>query len=210
MNDTGLAPAASAAACAMIGYLSGSLPFALWLGRAWRGIDVRTVGSGNLGATNVYRVLGWGAALPVLAVDILKGWAPAALFPLLTPDASPAWAVAYGAAAIVGHVFSFWVGFKGGKGVATSCGVFLALAPWAALVGFAVWAAAVFSTGYVSVGSILAAVALPVALFFTPYRGGVALPVFATGLGLFIVWAHRGNIERLLRGEESRFGKRAK
>ena len=190
-------------------YLAGSIPTSHWVARVFYGKDLRKEGSGNLGATNVYRVLGWSAALPVLAVDIVKGWAPAALFPLLTPGAPAAWAVAYGAAAVVGHVFSFWVGFKGGKGVATSCGVFLALAPWAALIGFGVWAAAVYSTGYVSVGSILAAIALPVALFFTPYRGGAALPAFAAGLGLFIVWAHRGNIERLLRGEERRFGKRA-
>ena len=190
-------------------YLAGSIPTSHWVARAFYGKDLRKEGSGNLGATNVYRVLGWSAALPVLAVDIVKGWAPAALFPLLTPGAPAAWAVAYGAAAVAGHVFSFWVGFKGGKGVATSCGVFLALAPWAALIGFGVWAAAVYWTGYVSVGSILAAIALPVAVFFTPYRGGAALPAFAAGLGLFIVWAHRGNIERLLKGEERRFGKRA-
>jgi glycerol-3-phosphate acyltransferase PlsY len=190
-------------------YLAGSIPTSHWVSRGIYGKDLRREGSGNLGATNVFRVLGWRAALPVLVVDIVKGWAPAALFPLVTPGASPAWAVAYGAAAIAGHVSSFWVGFKGGKGVATSCGVFLALAPWAALIGVGIWAAAVFTTGYVSVGSILAAIALPAAIFFTPYRGGPLLPAFAASLGLFIIWAHRGNIQRLLKGEERRFGRRA-
>ncbi len=131
----------------------------------------------------------------------------AAIFPLITPSAPSGWAIGYGAAAIVGHVFSFWVGFKGGKGVATSAGVFLALAPWASLIAFVVWLAAVLSTGYVSLGSILAALTLPIAIVLTPYRGGALVPVFTVALAAFVIWAHRSNIRRLLRGEERRFGR---
>ncbi|RMH20388.1 MAG: glycerol-3-phosphate acyltransferase, partial [Gemmatimonadetes bacterium] len=118
----------------------------------------------------------------------------------------PSWALAFGGAAIVGHVFSLWVGFRGGKGVATSTGVFLALAPWAVAVGFAVWAGLVAATRIVSVGSIGAAVALPLAVLFTPHEGGRATVVFTFALGLFVIWAHRSNIGRLLRGEERPIG----
>ncbi len=184
-------------------YLVGATPTSYWVGRGISGKDLRNEGSGNLGATNALRVLGWKAALPVLLVDIVKGWAPVVFFPLI--DGSTAsWALAYGAATIVGHVFSFWVGFRGGKGVATSTGVFLALAPWAILVAFLVWIGAVAATRMVSLGSILAAATLPVATWFTPHEAGT--PVFALALALFVIWAHRANIARIARGEENRFG----
>lgn len=190
-------------------YIAGATPTSHWVASGAYGTDLREVGSGNLGATNVFRALGWRAALPVFVVDVLKGWAPASLFPLLTPDASADWAVGYGAASIVGHVFSFWVGFRGGKGVATSTGVFLALAPWATLVALGVWVPVVLATGFVSLGSLLAAVALPTAMLWTPHAGGVLGLGFAVAVSLFVIWAHRGNIGRLLRGEERRFGRRA-
>lgn len=191
-------------------YVAGSTPTSHWVARSVYGTDLRKEGSGNLGATNVYRVLGWKAAIPVVIVDILKGWAPTALFPLIADSAAPAWTLAYGAGAVLGHVFSFWVGFRGGKGVATSAGVFLALAPLATLIALAVWLVAVFGSGYVSLGSILAAVTLPTAMFFTPHRGGSAALAFALALGLFVIWAHRSNIGRLARGEERRFGRRGR
>lgn len=189
-------------------YVAGSTPTSQWVASGIYERDLRKEGSGNLGATNVFRVLGWKAAAPVVTVDILKGWAPTALFPLLAPDAAPTWTLGYGAAAVIGHVFSFWVGFHGGKGVATSAGVAFALAPWATLIALAVWIAAVFGTGYVSLGSVLAAVTLPVSMALTPHRGGPAALAFAAALGLFVIWAHRGNVGRLLRGEERRFGRR--
>ena len=103
-------------------------------------------------------------------------------------------------------MFSLWVGFRGGKGVATSAGVFLALAPWAVLGGFLVWLGVTAATRYVSLGSILAAAALPVLVVFTPHEGGRALLWFTVGLALFVIWAHRSNLGRLMRGEENRFG----
>lgn len=187
-------------------YLLGATPTSYIAGRI-RGIDLRRHGSGNLGATNAFRVLGWKAATPIFIIDIAKGWFPAAFFPLW--DASPRaeWALAYGAAAILGHVFSVFVRFKGGKGVATSAGVFLALAPYAVLAGLVVWAVIVYATGYVSLASIAAAALLPPLVF--GLRG--ASPVFwvSLALALFVVYAHRANIRRLLRGEEHRFRRKA-
>lgn len=187
-------------------YLLGAVPTSFWVGRAVYGVDLRREGSGNLGATNTLRVLGWRAALPVIVVDVAKGWLPVWLFPRL--DGVPwGWALAYGAAAILGHVFSAWVRFRGGKGVATSAGVFLALAPLAVLAGFVVWLATVLATRIVSLGSILAALTVPVAVLFTPHQGGDALVAFTVALALFVLWAHRANVVRLARGQEHRFGR---
>ena len=194
----------------LIAYIAGATPTSHWVARALYGMDLRKEGSGNLGATNTYRVLGWKASAPVIVVDTLKGWAPVALLPLISPEASSEWAIGYGAAAIVGHVFSFWVGFSGGKGVATSAGVFFVLAPWATLIGLCVWLAAVLSTGYVSLGSILAAVALPIAIFLTLDDAGLPILTFTVALATFIVWGHRGNVRRLIRGEERRLGRAGK
>lgn len=185
-------------------YVVGATPTSFWVGRGLSGKDLRKEGSGNLGATNALRVLGWKAALPVLLVDGAKGWAPTALFPLIdgTPDAR--WALAYGAATIVGHVFSFWVGFRGGKGVATSSGVFIALAPWALLAAFGVWVTTVLVSRMVALGSILAAAILPIAVYLTPHEGGDLTLAFTVSLAIFVIWAHRANIRRIIRGEESR------
>jgi acyl phosphate:glycerol-3-phosphate acyltransferase len=199
-------------------YVLGATPTSYWVGKGVRGIDLRTRGSGNLGATNVFRVLGARWAAPVMFVDVAKGWIPVALFPLLlaADPASPAqaaggspeaWAMVFGAAAILGHVFSFWVGFRGGKGVATSAGVFLGLAPLAVLAAFGVWALVLLTTRYVSLASILAALALPPLVLALPHRGGAAIPLFTVALAAFVIWAHRANVRRLLRGEESRFGR---
>ena len=186
-------------------YLVGATPTSYLAGRLVRGIDLREHGSGNLGATNAFRVLGWKAALPVMIVDVAKGWVPTLFFPLWA-GAPAGWALAYGAAAIVGHVFSIYVGFRGGKGVATSAGVFLALAPWAVLIGFIVWGVTVTLTRIVSLSSILAALVLPVAVFVTNEPAiELALSVV---LAAFVIYAHRGNIRRLRRGEEARFGRR--
>lgn len=189
-----------------LAYLVGATPTSYLVGRAGYGIDLREHGSGNLGATNVFRVLGWRAAVPVGLADVAKGWFPTAMFPLWDGVANPHWALAYGAAAIIGHVFSIWVRFQGGKGVATSAGVFTALAPWAVLAGLMVWLVVVTLTRVVSVGSLSAAVALPVAVVLT----GESRPTlwFALGLALFVIYAHRSNIRRLMRGEENRFGEK--
>jgi glycerol-3-phosphate acyltransferase PlsY len=189
----------------LLSYLLGSIPTSFWVGKAVHGIDLRKEGSGNLGATNAFRVMGWKAALPVMIVDVAKGFVPAWLFPRL--DAvGPSWAIAYGAAAILGHVFSVWVRFRGGKGVATSAGVFLGLAPLAVLAGFVVWAIVVFATRIVSLGSVLAALTIPIAVKVIPHQGGPPLFWFTIALAVFVIWAHRANLKRLIRGEEHRFG----
>jgi glycerol-3-phosphate acyltransferase PlsY len=190
----------------LLAYVLGATPTSYWIGKAAFGVDLRQKGSGNLGATNTLRVLGLKAALPVAVFDVFKGWLPVWLFPQLHGSAPWAWTLAYAGAAIVGHVFSFWVRFRGGKGMATSAGAFLALAPWALLVGGVVWVGVTFTTRIVSLGSIAAAAALPPATYFLPHQGGAPLVGFTTALAAFVIWAHRSNIGRLLRGEENRFG----
>jgi glycerol-3-phosphate acyltransferase PlsY len=191
-----------------LAYVIGATPTGFWVGKVFFGIDLRTKGSGNLGATNTFRNFGWKAALPVLLVDVLKGWFPVWFFPQRDHSALWEWTLAYAAAAILGHVFSFWVRFKGGKGIATSAGVFLALSPWGALSAFLMWLVVTFSTRMVSAGSLAAAVALPVTLLFVPHKGGNTLLAFTAALALFVFWAHRSNIRRILKGEENRFGRK--
>jgi glycerol-3-phosphate acyltransferase PlsY len=191
-------------------YLLGSIPAAYLAGRA-RGVDLRTHGSGNLGATNALRVLGWQIGLPVFAFDALKGFVPAFFF-WRWFGAHPHWAMAYGLAAIVGHekpVFLLRSGGGGGKGVATAAGVFFGLAWKATAVALAVFAAVVAASGFVSLGSLAAATALVVTLALT---AGVRAPVFGLGSAVeaFVFWSHRANIGRLRRGEESSVRRRAR
>ena len=189
-----------------LSYLMGATPTSYWVGKAFRGLDLREHGSGNLGATNTFRVLGWKFAVPVMVVDVAKGFVPVWFFPPLV-GGSFVWTLAFGGAAVLGHMFSLWVGFRGGKGVATSAGVFLGLAPWAVLGALGVWVAAVVAFRMVSVASIAAAAALPFLVFFLPHKGGRELVIFTVALALTVIWAHRSNIRRILRGEESRIGR---
>lgn len=192
-----------------LAYLVGGFPTSYLVGKAFHGVDLREHGSGNLGATNAFRVLGARSAIPVVIVDVAKGFVPAALFAGIA-GVGFGWTLAYGSAAIVGHMFSIWVGFKGGKGMATSAGVFLGLAPWAVLGSLIVWLVLTFGTGYVSLGSIVAALVTPVLVALTPHSGGDTLVWFSVGLAVVVVWAHRANVGRLARGEENRFGKRGR
>lgn len=188
-------------------YFAGSIPTSYVVGKAIGGVDLRREGSGNLGATNVYRALGLRVAVPVALVDIGKGWVPAWVFPMLDGGAADGWAVAYGTAAILGHTFSCWMRFRGGKGVATAAGAFLALSPLAVLAAALVWVLVFAARGIVSLASIAAAVALPATVLVGNAAGGAGDPWvtgFAVLAGAFIVWAHRSNIGRLLRGEEGR------
>ena len=193
-----------------LSYLIGSIPSAYLAGKLTRGIDLREHGSGNLGATNVYRVLGAQLAIVVLLADALKGAIPVLLFPGLTATSRPdLWAIAFGTAAIAGHVrsvFLLWRG--GGKGVATAAGAFLALAPIPSLIALAIFAAVLFAWGWVSLGSLSAATALPIAI---AARDGVRSPLFLVSavVAVFVFWTHRANIARLRRGEEPRFGKKS-
>ena len=199
----------------VIAYLSGSIPFAYLAGRLRKGIDLRQHGSGNLGATNVYRLLGWRIALVVLLLDAAKGAVPVLLLPHVmgvgegsSSEYAWAWPIAYGVAAIAGHVRSVFLLWKGGgKGVATAAGVFFALALTPMVAAAVVWLGVVFASGYVSLASICAALALPVAIALVQ---GVDSPLLYVSLvvAFFVVWTHRTNIGRLRRGEEHRFGKR--
>ena len=193
----------------LIAYLAGSIPSAYIAGKL-RGVDLRQHGSGNLGATNVVRVLGRATGAVVFLTDVLKGFLPVFFLPIYTETLQPElWALVYGAAAIFGHVKPiFLLGKGGGKGVATATGVFLALAPVPMLVSFAVWILAFSISRYVSLASLLGAVVLPIAILGW-YRDP-ASPVFIASviIALFVFWTHRANIGRLRRGEEHRFVKK--
>jgi glycerol-3-phosphate acyltransferase PlsY len=202
------------AAALVLAYASGSIPAAYVAGRVVKGIDLRTVGSGNLGATNVYRTLGAKVAVAVLLVDVLKGALPAALLPAAVLPASELgtdralwWALMFGIAAIAGHakpVFLLWKG--GGKGVATAAGVFAALVPLQFGLALLFFALVLWRTGYVSAGSLTAAVVLPLALVFSR---GLSSPVTIVSVlvCIFVFWTHRANMLRLRQGTEHRFGR---
>ncbi len=196
---------AGAALLVGVGYLLGSLSFAVLLVRRRTGRDIRTEGSGNAGATNVLRAHGKGLALAVAALDVAKGAAAVLLVRLVTAD--PRYGAAAGFAAILGHVFPIFYGFRGGKGVATAVGAFLALAPLATLVCVAVFVAIVAATRFVSLGSVVAIVLLP------PVAGGLfhaPTPVVmaAAATAILVVLKHRENLRRLASGTERRLGQK--
>lgn len=186
-------------------YLLGSVPTSYWVARAFGGIDLRTFGSGNLGATNLYRAMGWKAAVPVALFDVAKGAIPVAVF-APTAGGAPWLPVALGITAVVGHVYSVFVRFKGGKGVATAAGVVIVLAPVAFLTCAALWAMVLRLSGYMSLASITAAVAFPVATAVLGPDDSYTL-VVAIVLAAVIVFTHRANISRLRHGTEARLGK---
>lgn len=189
-------------------YLIGAIPTSYLAGRLFRGIDLREHGSKNLGATNVYRTLGWRYAVPVGLVDIAKGAVPVLLFAPRVSD-SQLFALACGIAAILGHVFSVFVRFRGGKGVATAAGVMLGLTPLAIGVAALAWLAVVALTGYVSLGSIAGAAVFPVAVYLLERPDRPEILWLDALVAAAIIWLHRANIRRLLNGTESRFGRRA-
>lgn len=194
-------------------YLLGSIPFGLLVAKC-KGVDIRKHGSGNIGATNVWRVCGWRCGLPVFVLDVVKGvtavWLARWLAVRFGSDA--AWAgIAAAMACILGHSFPVWLGFKGGKGVATSLGVFLGLMPLPSVVALLLWIIIFKVSGYVSLASIVAAVALPaaaIAMQFTNWKYGWPVSGFAIVAGLLVVVRHRSNIARLRAGTENCFGRK--
>lgn len=203
--------------CILAGaYLVGTIPFGLLLARAVRGVDIRQTGSGNIGATNAARVLGWKWFPIVFALDLLKGAGPVlAARAWLAADGrwEPGpWVVGAGLCAILGHAFPVWLRFRGGKAVATSTGVFLILCPWVVLAGFAVWAALFAAFRYVSLASIFAALALPLAVSLgavpAPWGRGIFLTGFCWAGAVLVIILHRANIRRLLNGDERRVGRK--
>lgn len=213
-----MSPTVAALVTVLAAYFAGSLPFGLLIGRWFKGIDIRKAGSGNIGATNVARVLGtkWGAAC--LLLDALKGLLPTLLLPMaftaMTDGASPGMAghvrVACGMATIVGHMFPCWLGFRGGKGVATALGVVLVVAPVATLAAFAIFAVTFAASRIVSLASIVAAVAFALCAMLLlrpdPFSAETwSRAAFSLLIPTLIILRHRSNIRRLLKGAEPRF-----
>jgi glycerol-3-phosphate acyltransferase PlsY len=186
----------------IVAYLLGSTPTSLLLART-RGIDLRKWGSGNLGATNLYRATGFPLAALCTLVDVAKGFIPARFFPRIDGVDLPQLALAYGVAAVLGHIVSVWVKFRGGKGVATGAGVYLALAPPAVGLSFVVWALAILTVRIASVASLSAATLFPLWILLTGHRLDfvfwASLPLVA-----LVWWTHRSNLRRLLAGREPR------
>lgn len=181
-------------------YLIGAFPTSYLIGR-WYGVDLRNEGSGNLGGTNVYRVLGILPALTVLAVDLLKGFAPVWFFPVWDGRADT-WDLAYGFAAIIGHVWPVYTRFRGGKGVATAAGTLLAVAPVAVTIAMFVWLGTLLLTRIASLASLLAATLIPLLANGADAPRPVVL--YALLLALLVWWTHRSNLARLARREELR------
>jgi glycerol-3-phosphate acyltransferase PlsY len=212
-------PAMSYILTAFAAYLLGSIPTGYLAARA-KGVDIRTVGSGNIGATNAMRVLGKPTGIAVLVLDALKGFAAVALIinfypelnkllpgiypvePKAYPETRLNYGILAGVAAVLGHNYTCWLGFKGGKGIATTAGVYFALAPMAVSIALALWIVLFVMTRYVSIASIGAAIALPTAVWLT--EKSLLLGIVTTALGVMAILKHKGNIQRLRAGTESR------
>ena len=199
----------------LLAYLTGAFPSAVWVGKTFYKIDVREYGSGNAGATNTFRVLGKGAGIPVLFMDILKGWLVVnyALLISNSSELSPELffenQLAFGIAAVIGHLFPIYTGFRGGKGIATMMGLLIGLNPLAALFSFLVFVVVFLVSKYVSLGSIVASMAFPVFVMFVLNSDNSSLNLFSIFVPILSLITHQKNIERLIRGEETKviFGK---
>lgn len=190
-------------------YLIGSIPSAVWIGKAFHKIDVREHGSGNAGATNTIRVLGWKTGIPVLLIDLAKGCF-ATMIPVFLKIAEPGspaeinLKVIAGLIAIAGHIIPVFAGFRGGKGVATAFGVLLALQPWLTLTSIGVFLLVFLISGIVSIASMVAGLSFPVLLFTIFSAPSMFFKIFSILLAVAIIFTHRKNIKRLFRGEESK------
>ena len=194
-------------------YLLGSIPFGYLAGRL-KGTDIRQAGSGNVGATNVVRVLGKGYGYPVFALDVLKGFGAVKISMLIAPGRPPEWnspeifGIFAALSSVLGHLYPPWLKFKGGKGVATSAGALFALTPVATLIGVAIWLTVFWLTRYVSLASITAAVVLPIVILVvrSQNQNNCGALVYSSVLvAAVVVWRHRSNLSRLLQGTEPRF-----
>lgn len=195
----------------IISYLLGSIPTSVWVGKWFYKTDVREHGSGNAGATNTIRVLGYYAGIPVLLFDLAKAW-----FPVYAVANLLVWhhlnfdlvyiQIAFGLATVIGHVYPLYIGFKGGKGVATLAGMALGLFPLAFLMSLLTFVITVFITRYVSLGSILAAVVFPLSLIFISTQQSIPLIALGVFASVFTIFTHRTNVKKLINGTENKFG----
>lgn len=204
-------------------YILGSIPFGIIVSKAFRGFDLRTKGSGNMGSTNAFRVLGWKLGLLVQVLDLGKGLAAVAMANYLFNglpfhNATPfqditVWRIIAGVSAVLGHVYTIFAGFRGGKGISTAAGMLIGVAPVEVAVAVGIFLLVVVLSGYVSLGSIIAAITFPTTMFLRENAFGVhitgynTLIFFAIGLSLFLIYTHRTNVERLLAKRENRFDK---
>lgn len=189
----------------VLAYLLGAIPNGVWIGKTFKGVDIRTVGSKNSGATNAYRNLGAKYGIATLLLDALKGFLP--VYIAYKVGANSSFIVFMGLIAILAHSFSCFLNFKGGKGVATSLGVFLFLSPKGVLVALVGFLIVLYFTRYVSLSSVTGAVILPIMVYILPVREGVdkgTLCVLVTIIGAFVIYKHKANISRLLNGTESK------
>ena len=200
----------------LLAYLTGAFPSAVWVGKTFYNTDVREYGSGNSGATNTFRVLGKGAGIPVLFLDIFKGWL-AVNYVWLVKDASLLPdelffenQLAFGIAAVIGHLFPIYTGFRGGKGIATMLGLLIGLQLWAAFFSFYVFVEVFLNSKYVSLGSMIGSLAFPFFVMFVLNSTNASLTLFAIFVPILSLITHQKNIERLIRGEETKikFGKK--
>jgi len=200
----------------ILSYLTGSIPTSIIVSRVAKNIDIREHGSGNAGATNVYRILGWKYALIVLSLDIFKAWLPTAIYAtkiflsISIPDIGFI-QILCGFSAVLGHTYPIFAGFKGGKGVGSLIGVLLALFPFVFPLCLIVAIFVVVTTGYVSLGSIFAAISLPIIILILPSLGiitpNLSLVIFSLLVPWFVIYTHRNNISRIRNGTENRFDK---
>ena len=200
----------------ILSYLTGSIPTSIIVSRMVKNIDIREHGSGNAGATNVYRILGWKYALIVLSLDIFKAWLPTAIYAtkiflsISIPDIGFI-QILCGFSAVLGHTYPIFSGFKGGKGIGSLIGVLLALFPFAFPLCLIVAIFVVVTTGYVSLGSIFAAISLPIIILILPVLGiitpNLSLVIFSLLVPWFVIYTHRSNISRIRNGTENRFDK---
>ena len=201
---------------ALLAYLTGAFPSAVWVGKTFYNTDVREYGSGNAGATNTFRVLGKGAGIPVLFMDIFKGWLSVSYVNFisnvdaLSPELFFENQLAFGIAAVIGHLFPIYTGFRGGKGIATMLGLLIGLQPLAALFSFIVFVVVFLISKYVSLGSIIASFAFPTFVILVLGSINPSLNLFAIFVPILSLITHQKNIERLVRGEETKikFGKK--
>jgi glycerol-3-phosphate acyltransferase PlsY len=193
----------------LVAYLLGSIPSSVWIGKRFYGVDVREHGSGNAGFTNTVRVLGWRAGLPVFLVDVLKGYSAVTLlraFNVYIPGTTDFinFQLILGAAAVLGHIFPVYVGFRGGKGVATLLGLLLAIQPQPTLICIGIFVVVFLTTRYVSLSSMIAGISFPILIIFVFQTTISSLVIFSMIISVLLLLTHQKNIERLLNREESR------
>jgi len=191
-----------------LSYLIGSIPFGLLIAKT-KGVDIRTQGSGNIGATNVLRCLGKPPGITCFVLDLLKGFLPAFVFPGIGNCAAE-FGILFGVLAILGHNFPIFLKFKGGKGIATSAGVLIGVAPLAVLFGILTWVIVFFISGYVSLGSIIAAVTVAITGWIRIGYYGLLTGLALTLLGALAIYRHKSNIQRLIAGTENKFSRKSK